>query len=127
MGGFMAGLGQYAKSRLMNRLGSDPNQHLLGAIYRGMHRNPQSDPGIGNYDNQITEQDSSARPDYSAEEGMASGKMVTHPTIALLGEHGPEAVVPMDGKASNKISPGILSEIGMRSRYRTRPAPLRIR
>lgn len=48
----------------------------------------------------------------SAFEPMAHGRMVTKPTLALLGERGPEAVVPMNTNPENKVSmpptPGIL-------------------
>lgn len=47
-------------------------------------------------------------------EAMNQGKMVMHPTLALVGDHGPEMVVPLDGKTSNKVG----GMNGLRTRYR---------
>ena len=43
-----------------------------------------------------------------ASDAFAGGKMVTSPTVALLGEHGPEAVVPMG--PSDKVSGAMLTD-----------------
>jgi hypothetical protein len=39
---------------------------------------------------------------------MARGGIVTKPTNALLGDDGPEAVVPLSGTPGAKVSPAIL-------------------
>lgn len=39
---------------------------------------------------------------------MEDGQMVTEPTLAMLGENGPEAVVPMSGNPNAKITPGMM-------------------
>lgn len=41
-------------------------------------------------------------------EAMARGKLVTQPTVARLGESGPEMVIPLNGKAGNHTSPRML-------------------
>ncbi len=43
---------------------------------------------------------------------MAQGRIVTEPTVALLGEKGDEMVIPMNGDPNNKTS------MPMRQRYR---------
>lgn len=45
--------------------------------------------------------------------GMAGGRVVSKPTVALLGEKGPEAVVPMNSNKDNKVRPAAL--MGRRS------------
>lgn len=62
--------------------------------------------------------------------GLSQGKLVTSPTYALIGEKGPEAVVPMNANPNNKVSPqlldqpgnlsasGALGQSGIRTRYR---------
>lgn len=37
-------------------------------------------------------------------EMMSQGRMVTKPTLALIGDRGPEAVVPMNANPANKVS-----------------------
>jgi len=51
-------------------------------------------------------------------EPMAAGKLVTTPTVAMLGENGPEAVVPMNGAPGNHTGAGMLGAGGIRARYR---------
>lgn len=41
-------------------------------------------------------------------EAMAHGKIVTSPTIARVGESGPEAVIPLTPRAHNKLNPDLL-------------------
>lgn len=43
-------------------------------------------------------------------EAMAGGKIVTKPTLAMVGDSGPEAVIPMNPKPGAKTSPGMLGE-----------------
>lgn len=42
-------------------------------------------------------------------EMMARGGIITKPTLALLGEHEPEAVVPMGGNPNARITPGMVA------------------
>ncbi len=59
--------------------------------------------------------------------GLAHGAIVTSPTIARIGESGPEAVVPLTPRAGNRLQPDLLEGHvvpkgvpGMRlSRYRS--------
>jgi hypothetical protein len=39
---------------------------------------------------------------------FGSGKMVTEPTLAMVGDKGPEAVVPLTDQPGSKTSPGML-------------------
>lgn len=55
-----------------------------------------------------------------AMDAMATGGMVTKPTIAMLGEHGPEAVVPLNNPSA-KITPGMLPM--QKQRYRPMTGP----
>lgn len=43
---------------------------------------------------------------YSMDDNMAEGKLVTKPTIAILGENEPEAVIPLNNKPGNKVRLG---------------------
>lgn len=42
------------------------------------------------------------------EEDLGAGKLVTKPTIARIGEKGPEAIIPLTPRAGNKLSPDLL-------------------
>jgi hypothetical protein len=42
---------------------------------------------------------------------MARGRIVDKPTTALLGEDGPEAVVPLNGRPDARVSPRILPKM----------------
>lgn len=62
---------------------------------------------------------SSAGKGLQSMDAMARGGTVTKPTVALLGEDGPEAVVPLNN-ADARITPGML---GMKQRYRPMTGP----
>lgn len=51
----------------------------------------------------------------SPDEAMARGKIVTQPTLAKLGESGPEAVIPLTPRPDNHFQPDMLM-----GRYRSR-------
>ena len=40
--------------------------------------------------------------------GLKGGAIITEPTLARIGEHGPEAVVPLTPRATNKMQPDLL-------------------
>jgi hypothetical protein len=40
--------------------------------------------------------------------GLKGGAIITQPTLARIGEHGPEAVVPLTPRAGNKLQPDLL-------------------
>jgi hypothetical protein len=48
---------------------------------------------------------------------MAAGKIVTQPTNAVLGEKGPEAVVPLETQPGMKTGSGILGQGNLRTRW----------
>lgn len=47
---------------------------------------------------------------------MAQGKIVTSPTRAIIGERGPEAVVPLNDNPQNRVTPAILNSLTPRYR-----------
>lgn len=49
-------------------------------------------------------------------DAFAGGKIVTKPTAALVGDQGPEAIIPLNPKPGQKTSPGMLG--GQRARFR---------
>ena len=51
-------------------------------------------------------------------DSMAKGQIVTHPTVARLGESGPEAVIPLSPTPGAKLSPDLLGSAY--SRYQRR-------
>jgi hypothetical protein len=57
----------------------------------------------------------------SQPQAMESGGMVTEPTLAMLGENGPEVVVPMGGNPNAKITPGMMQP---RDTFNTGPSSL---
>jgi hypothetical protein len=54
-------------------------------------------------------------------QAMADGDVVTEPTLAMLGEDGPEAVVPMGGNPDATITPGMMQP---RDTFDTGPSSL---
>lgn len=53
---------------------------------------------------------------------LARGKIVTKPTVAILGESGPEKVVPLNANPENRVLPGPLG-IKAHTRYRHLTGP----
>lgn len=86
----------YRKSR-MDPQKTSPDAYGPGTG-GGMYNFPQPDP-----------------TDAPVDEYMSDGKVVTKPTLAVLGEDGPEAVVPMGYRAKAKTRPSLAS--GGRSAY----------
>jgi len=58
---------------------------------------------------------------FGAPPAMADGGIVDKPTLAILGEDGPEAVVPMSGNPNAKITPGMMQS---RDTFQTGPSSL---
>lgn len=54
-------------------------------------------------------------------QAMADGAVVTEPTLAVLGEDGAEAVVPMSGNPNAKVTPGMVQP---RDTFQTGPSSL---
>lgn len=73
-------------------------------------------------------------PSDEGAEPMAAGKIVTQPTTAILGESGPEAVLPLNSSPHNKTSAALLDQpgnalgttmgSGVRTRYRHPTGPV---
>lgn len=126
MGGFLSALGQgildnasqnspIANSiiaRYRRNMNPDPNAMSGQQMVDAMNQNPvpqptlqppkigqnpeQPDPQIGNQNQ------------WNQPQPMKGGAIVTQPTIAKIGEAGPEAVVPLTPRASNKMQPDLL-------------------
>lgn len=58
-------------------------------------------------------------------DAFAGGKIVTKPTTALVGDQGPEAIIPLNPKPGQKTSPGMLGGSRARFRHVTGPGALR--
>lgn len=48
-----------------------------------------------------------AQPQRQMNSPMAAGKIVTQPTTALIGENGPEAVIPLNGRTDANVRPSV--------------------
>lgn len=121
MAAFFGGLGmaalEHAKQKAMNK-------PLAQAIQGGMDRYRQGqNPGGPQIPSQETA-DAAAdpsgdnagggyvpMPSPQMPEPMARGRIVTKPTTALLGESGPEAVVPLNNNPQNRVTPAILNSL----------------
>lgn len=79
--------------------------------------NPQA-PQRTPYRNPNTDGSAAVNPTGMAGQPMAHGQMVTKPTLAVLGESGPEAVVPMNPSPHNKIGTNIAHQLSLRVPYR---------
>jgi hypothetical protein len=123
MGGFLNTLGAIGKGivansgpgRMMNRYGRHQQPQMMGP-----HPNqPQSqtDQDIANMQ-AIPPEPGSMPPQPNAPmgedsgplgyENAAKGVLVTKPTIARVGESGPEAIVPLNNAAGNKVRPDLM-------------------
>lgn len=71
--------------------GSDPN---AGRWEGGTYVDPSHQPGGADFE-QWRANEPEQYAAWAAEHGMADGGIVTRPTLALIGERGPEAVVPL--------------------------------
>lgn len=76
----------------MQAFDDGPSPHGSGVL--GMGKG--GDDGMGGGD------------DMAALEAFSGGKIVTHPTTALIGENGPEAVIPLNPQPGAKITPGMM-------------------
>jgi hypothetical protein len=115
---------------IIGLMGGNPNNSKLSALY-GMwqqHQNNQQqfDNGMmsGMEHSPGTEVDSALSPQTQdqpspqgiedtidlADDSFARGKIVTSPTVAMLGEKGPEAVVPLNNQPDNKVSGAMLTD-----------------
>lgn len=147
-GDLAQGLGDYAKYRI----GDSPiGRAILGGMQQrqqqkkfdqqmegGMERDVQGQdaltpspdiPANDQTPNPIAAQSavpSAASPPQSmfTPEPMAAGKVVTSPTVALLGDKGPEAVVPLTDQPGNRVSTKMFGTGGIRTRYRHPQGPV---
>ncbi len=98
MGGFLAGIGKgilerSAANRLANRYRPQTPPQMMGP--HPVQSQDQTDEDIANMNAIQPEND-------------ARGKLITKPTIARLGESGPEAVIPLNNKAGNRVTPDLM-------------------
>lgn len=116
-----AGLENYGKQRLAkSRLGGvmQPRQPGMNIP---MGQEPAADNGSG-----LTpySQDQSANQNWGGIDAFAGGKIVTKPTTAIVGEKGPEAIVPLSAAPGQKLSPAMLGATqGTKSRWRAVSGP----
>ncbi len=59
--------------------------------------------------------------------GKAMGGMVTEPTMAMLGEEGPEIVVPLNGQPGAALPPSTAMRYGQPMPFNTAPPPMKPR
>jgi hypothetical protein len=137
-----AGLEDYAKQRAMkspmgraisggmSRYRADQGQGQAPDLDRSIATSP--DDSLGGMSAQSTPQEQAPSASDSlaglTPELMASGRLVTSPTVAMIGEKGPEAVVPLNNNPMNKVS-GLNATMlpGVRSRYRHVTGPNALR
>lgn len=123
MGGFMGQVGNALAQYGRYRAQRNP---LVNAF---MAQRQQNQPSSAFDDTVSTGDTNTEPPGYSDELGvvpMAQGAIVTKPTTALIGEKGPEVVVPLTDQPGAKVSPMMLG--GMpRTRYRHVTGPNAVR
>lgn len=92
----------------------DDGQSALSAAFGAQQRSAPAAQGQDGYA-QMAQAQARAGADQ-----MADGGIVTKPTLVMLAEHNqPEAVVPLDGHAGSKITPGMVQN----RRYRQMTGP----
>jgi hypothetical protein len=57
--------------------------------------------------------------------GKADGGLITRPTMAMLGEQGPEMVVPLNGQPGAQVPPSMMLQYGAPPPFSTAPPPAR--
>lgn len=111
----------YAKYRAQH---TPLGQAIAGVRQRYRQQNPSPQPQQPDTGVPMPQPEAMGDPDLAGlqPDMMAHGRMVTKPTVALLGERGPEAVVPMNSDPNNKISmpavPGMRLPMVPHPRYR---------
>jgi hypothetical protein len=137
MAAFLAGLGsgalQYAKQRAMS---SPVGRAISGGVSRYRGQNPETVAAGAQQAQDSLEQSGAlgGMPPPNADQTamsmdpttgsgelaglspLAHGRIVTQPTKALLGERGPEAVVPLNPNPQNRVTPAILDSLTPRYR-----------
>lgn len=126
MADFFNGLSDVLAQGLKRRANNSP----VGSAIMGAYRNKQNEDRafsnqlMANFDDQIATEQTPTPTDPTLTGGdpaafdagaYAQGGIVTKPTVALLGEHGPEKVVPLTDVPGAKVSP-ILGMGGVRTR-----------
>lgn len=128
MGAFFGALGHglmnYGKQRLLqSRLGQLGQPALAGRFAPGQQLSTNEQIGdldsgpATSSDNYMPPEDNQAPPpsvgdtsagDTGGLDAFGGGKIVTTPTVAKLGDKGPEAVIPLTSQPGEKLSPGML-------------------
>lgn len=112
-------VGKYQRYRDSRQAGPPPPSAYGPPNPPGVTTNfPQPDPLDGNVDQPqadlhggLQEQMMAGDDTALGPEAMARGKLVTKPTIARLGEAGPEMVVPLNNKPGNHTSLAALQQM----------------
>ena len=94
VGGYMSGQPQQRKPGPLMQYLTRPRKPNIqtGMPNTGTYRSPINYPEIN--------------AEYQPQEQMAQGGLVTKPTTALIGENGPEMVVPLTHRPDAKVGPG---------------------
>ena len=84
---------------------SAPKSGLLGNVAKAVHPGATGDAADG-----IADAGADAAADSVAVDAalLAGGGIITKPTLARIGEKGPEAVVPLTPRPGNKMQPDLL-------------------
>lgn len=118
MGSFLSGLGSAIGGAAKNYAQHTPIGRAVGAVARYRQQQRQQATGIGtppgysdtdpsNMMDRSPVPDQPMDPNQQPPDGgspMAGGQLVTRPTIALLGENGSEAVIPLNANPTNRTS-----------------------
>lgn len=89
---------------------------MLGALmnaygrYRQHQQPDQSQPLSANSISTTDENTPPPSPDAGNYDWAAGGKIVTSPTRVILGESGPEKVVPLNNAPDNKVAPSLTDQ-----------------
>lgn len=127
-GALAEGLGDYAKYRAMK---SKTGQAIQGGFQQpspaldrsAMENNPATAPDPNTMQAPPAPQPALIAPPTAPPEPMGGGKVVTTPTVALLGDKGPEAVVPLTDQPGNRVGTKMLGAGNVRTRYRHPQGP----
>lgn len=110
---------------VLGRLGGSPGNTLLGSLYDAWQQHQQNKMDqqmTAGMDHQIATEDNGLSPNGQmspqamgdtsdlVEDSFARGKIVTSPTVAMIGEKGPEAVVPLSVGPHDKTSGAMITD-----------------
>jgi hypothetical protein len=138
-----SGAGRY-RGGIIGMMGGDPNQTLLETLYQAYQKHQQNNQdqqlNAGMDRNAVTSDPNQGagptgtagpsapvpnNPGNDGAEPFAKGGVVTQPTRAILGENGPEAVIPLTDQPGAHLSTNMLGAVHSRYRRPTGPNALK--